>query len=253
MTLPEQLPRMPIKRKPEPFDFKPGRKLANKYEVEALLGKGWEGEVYRVRELATGIQRTAKFYYPERNTGDKAITYYAKKLNKLRRCDIMIPYLTHDQIQFRRENIRFLVSEFVEGLVLAEFLKKQPGKRLTPFEGLHLLHALVSGLEQVHQQKDYHGDLHSGNIIISRHGIGFNVKLIDIYRWHGPMHENITEDVYDIIRIFYESIGGRAQYAKQRPEIKRICMGLRRDLIKKKFRTAGQLRAYLENLEWDAP
>ena len=244
---------MPAKRKPERFDFQPGRKLANKYEVEALLGTGWEGEVYRVREIATGIQRAAKFYYPERNVGDKAITYYAKKLNKLRRCDILIPYLTHDLVQFRKQNVRFLVSEFVEGTALTEFLKQQPGKRLTPFEGLHLLHTLVSGMEQIHQLKDYHGDLHSGNIIISRHGIGFSVKLIDIYRWHGPTRENITEDVYDIIKIFYDAIGGRAQYAKLRPEIKAICCGLRRDLIKKKFRTAGQLRAYLENMEWDGP
>lgn len=244
---------MPAKRKSEPFDFAPGRKLANKYEVEALLGKGWEGEVYRVREIATGIQRAAKFYYPERNIADKAITYYAKKLDKLRRCEILIPYLTHDQIVFRKQNVRFLVSEFVEGLVLTEFLKKQPGKRLTPFEGLHLLHTLVSGMEQVHQLKDYHGDLHSGNIIVSRHGIGFSVKLIDIYRWHGPTSDNITEDVYDIIRIFYDAIGGRKQYSKLRPEIKAICCGLRRDLIRKKFRTAGQLRLFIENMEWQGP
>ncbi|HEX7047463.1 MAG TPA: protein kinase [Gammaproteobacteria bacterium] len=244
---------MPAKRKPESFDFKPGRRLANKYEVEALLGKGWEGEVYRVRELATGIKRAAKFYYPERNVGDKAITYYAKKLDKLRRCNILIPYLTHDQVQFRKHNVRFLVSEFVEGMVLTEFLKAQPGKRLTPFEGLHLLHTLVSGMEQVHQLKDYHGDLHSGNIIVGRYGIGFSVKLIDIYRWHGPTRENITEDVYDIIRIFYDVLGGRARYSTHRPEIKAICCGLRRDLIKKKFRTAGQLRAYLENMEWEGP
>ena len=245
---------MPVRRRqPEPFDFRAGRKLANKYEVEALLGKGWEGEVYRVREIATGIQRAAKFFYPERNVGDKAITYYAKKLNKLRRCDILIPYLTHDQVQFRKRNVRFLVSEFVEGLVLTEFLKKQPGKRMTPFEALHFLYTLVTGLEQVHELKDYHGDLHSGNIIVSRHGIGFTVKLIDIYRWHGTSRENIAEDVYDVVKIFYEVMGGKAQYAKLRPEIKAICCGLRRNLVKKKFRTAGQLRAYLENMEWDAP
>lgn len=241
---------MAASRQPNRFDFKPGRKLANKYEVQEQLGKGWEGEVYRVREIATGIERTAKFFYPERNVGDKTITYYAKKLNKLRRCDILIPYLTHDQVQHQKHMVKFLVSEFVEGRVLKDFLKQQPGGRLTPFEGLHLLHKLVSGLEEVHALKDYHGDLHAGNIIISRYGIGFQVKLIDIYRWHGQSRENILEDVYDIIKIFYESIGGSKHYAKQRPEIKSICCGLKRSLIKKKFRSAGQLRRYLETLEW---
>lgn len=241
------------KQRSEPFAFQPGRRLANKYEVEELLGRGWEGEVYRVRELATGLKRAAKFYYPERNPGDKAITYYAQKLDKLRRCDIMIPYLTHDAIKFRKQTVRFLVSELVEGQVLTEFLHQQPRKRLTPFEGLHFLYVLARGMEQVHQQKDYHGDLHSGNIIISRHGIGFRLKLIDIYRWHGPTVDNISEDVYDMVRLFYDAVGGRAEYAKQRPEIKGICMGMRRALIRKKFRTAGQLRAYLENMEWQGP
>lgn len=244
---------MAAKRIPEPFDFQSGRRLANKYEVQELLGKGWEGEVYRVREIATGIDRAAKFFYPERNVGGKTMAYYARKMNKLRRCDILIPYLTHDQVQHRKQTVRFLVSEYVEGMILAEFIRKQPSKRMTPFEALHLLHQLAHGLEEVHELKDYHGDLHAGNIIISRHGIGFSVKLIDMYRWTGPTRDSITEDVYDIIRIFYDALGGRTWYSRQRPEIKAICCGLKRNLIRQKFRSAGQLRVYLENMEWQQP
>ena len=46
------------------FEFARGRVLAGKYEVIERLGKGWEGEVYRLRELATGIERAAKFFDP---------------------------------------------------------------------------------------------------------------------------------------------------------------------------------------------
>ncbi|MCG8435825.1 MAG: protein kinase [Gammaproteobacteria bacterium] len=233
------------------FDFHPGRQLSGKYEVVELLGKGWEGEVYRVRELATGIDRAAKFFYPHRNVRDSVITYYAKKLNKLRQCSILIPYLTHDQIRHRNQIIKFLVSEFVEGLLLKEFILRQPGKRLTPFEGLHLLHSLALGLEEVHAMRDYHGDLHAENIIINRKGIGFDVKMIDIYRWQGRSSENIRGDMFDIIRVFYDAIGGKKHYAKQRQEIKNICCGLKRSLIEKKFRSAGQLRLYLEKFDWD--
>src|SRR5438876_10280092 len=28
------------------FDFAPGRRIAGKYDIERLLGSGWEGEVY---------------------------------------------------------------------------------------------------------------------------------------------------------------------------------------------------------------
>ena len=108
------------------FDFQPGRQLAGKYEVIDLLGDGWEGEVYRVREITTGIDRAAKFFYPARNVNDKTLKFYAKKLNKLRKCSIFVPYLTHDQIRHRNRVVKFLVSEFVEGLILKEFINKQP-------------------------------------------------------------------------------------------------------------------------------
>ncbi len=233
------------------FDFKPGRTLAGKYEVVELLGRGYEGEVFKVRELATGIERAAKFFYPERNLRDRAITYYAKKLNRLRSCSILITYLTHEQIRFRGQCIKFLISELVEGVMLDDFIRHQPGRRLTAFEGLHLLHSLAAGLEQVHQLKEYHGDLHAGNIMVKRRGIHFEVKLIDMYRWNAPTGENIREDVTDIVRVFYDCIGGRRFYSRQPQVVKSICCGLKRSLIRRKFRTAGQLRAYLETVDWD--
>jgi serine/threonine protein kinase len=241
-------PREPIRI--DAFNFPRGRRLANKYEVIGLLGRGYEGEVYKVRELATGIERAAKFFYPQRNPRDRTFNYYANKLNKLRRCPILISYLTHDEIRYRRQPIRFMVSEYVEGELLSAFLKRQPGGRLTVFEGVHLLHTLAQGLEMIHAMREYHGDLHSDNIIIKRRGIGFQMKLIDMYRWRVSTGENIREDVVDIVRLFYESLGGAATYAAHPPEIKKICSGLKRTLIKKKFRTAGQLRLYLETMEW---
>ena len=69
-------------RKVKRFDFPAGRSLGGgKYEIERLLGSGWEGEVYAIVEKATGIRRAAKFYYPHRDpTGTSAIAY-ARKLD----------------------------------------------------------------------------------------------------------------------------------------------------------------------------
>jgi hypothetical protein len=38
--------------------------------------------------------------------------------------------------------------------------------------------------------------------------------------------------------------------ARQPPELKGICCGLRRDLLSKKFPTAGHLKNYLETFTW---
>ena len=232
------------------FDFRPGRVLAGKYGVVGRLGAGWEGEVYRVRERSTGIERAAKFFFPHRNERGKTAIFYAKKLHKLRQCPILIQYHTQETITYRNTPITFLVSEFVEGDLLSRYLKRQRGGRMTAFEGLHLLHALAAGVEPIHRLSDYHGDLHDDNIIIRRRGISYDVKLVDMFHWGAPKPENIRDDVCGLVRVFYDAIGGQKHYAKQPPEVKAVCCGLRRSLILKKFRTAGQLRAYIESIEW---
>jgi len=102
----------------------------------------------------------------------------------------------------------------------------------------------------IHHLREYHGDLHTENIIVRRYGLGFDIKLIDMIHWGAPRPVNIHDDVCDLIRIFYDAIGGAKHYAKQSAEAKAICCGLKRSLILQKFRTAGQLREYLETLPW---
>ncbi len=53
-----------------------------------------------------------------------------------------------------------------------------------------------------------------------------------------------------MIRIFHDALGGRRRYASQPPEVKAICRGLKRSLILQKFKTAGQLKSYLETMQW---
>lgn len=235
----------------ETFNLAPGRSLARKYEVVARLGTGWEGEVYKIRERSTGIERAAKFFFPQRNPKNRVLTWYAKKLHKLRHCPIVIQYQTQETITFRRQPVTFLVSEYVEGELLSAFLARQPGQRLSVFQALHLLYALAAGIESIHQLREYHGDLHSDNVIVRRYGLGFNIKLVDMFRWEMPNRENIQDDVVDMVKIFHEAVGGAPRYARLPREAKAICCGLKRSLILKKFRTAGHLRRYLETMQWE--
>ena len=234
----------------ESFDFPPKRVLAKKYEIVSKLGQGWEGEVYLIREVLTGIERAAKFFYPQRNLSNKSFKYYAQKLHKLRHCSILIQYVSQETITYRGTPITFLVSDFVEGELLSDYLIRQPGKRLPAFQALHLLHALASGMEAIHRANEYHGDLHTDNIIVSRFGLSYDLKLIDLYQWKAPRHENIRYYVVSMVKVFYEVLGGKKHYARQPQEIKAIICGQKDSLILKKFKTAGELRDYLENLQW---
>lgn len=232
------------------FALQPGILLVNKYEVIECLGTGWEGEVYLVREKSVNIERTAKLFFPHRNVADKTTKFYAKKLHKLRRCPIVIQYHAQETLIYQEAPIRFLVSEFVPGERLTQFIQRQRGKRLHPFQALHLLYALVEGIECIHRHREYHGDLHGDNIILQRHGLHFEPKVIDMFHWGAPSAENIQSDVIDLIRVFYDSVGGQKYYAKQPQVIKDICCGLKTSLILKKFRNLSKLKQHLEELTW---
>lgn len=233
------------------LDLPEGFILSGKFQVQRRLGKGWEGVVYSVKEISTGIERAAKIFYPRRNQHNKAAKFYAKKLHKLRHCSILIQYLTQEKFEYNGYQLTYLISEFVEGETLDRFLKRQKGQRLHPFQALHLLHSLAKGIEDVHRMKEYHGDLHLENIIVQRHGLRFELKLIDMFYWGAATKQSIRDDVFDLVRILYDSVGGQKHYAQQPPVIKDICCGLKKSLLARKFKTAGQLRAYLENLNWD--
>lgn len=232
------------------FDLEPGTLVAESYVVIERLGGGWEGEVYLVRERSTGIERTMKLFFPQRNPANRTVRLYAQKLHKLRGCPILIRYHHQEKVDHAGQTVTLLVSDYVEGEPLCEFLKRQPGRRLGFFQGLHLLHDLAVGLEPIHERREYHGDIHDENIIIRRRGLSFEVRLLDMYNLGRPGAATIRQDVHDMIRVFYDSMGGKRFYAGHPQEIKSICCGLKKSLIDRKYRNAGQLRRYLENMDW---
>ena len=235
------------------FNFRPGRILAGRYVIEDFLGAGWEGEVYKANELRTGVPRAVKVFFPQRNERDRAVRRYATKLDRLRECRIVIQYHNSEVIRHQGVQVTCLISEFVEGKLLSEFVTAQPGKRLRAFEALHLVYALTQGLEQIHTAGEYHGDIHDSNVLVRRRGIYFDVKLVDLYHWGAPTARQVHEDIIQLVRLLYDAVGGPKHYAKQPPEIKTICCGLRRDLINRRFPTARHLRKHLETFVWASP
>ena len=60
----------------------------------------------------------------------------------------------------------------------------------------------------------------------------------------------IRADVRDLVRLFYDAIGGQPRYAHHPPEIKDVCCGLKASLMHRRFTTAGELCHYVETLDW---
>lgn len=232
------------------FHLERGRVLSGKYVVEELIGEGWEGEVYRVRERQTRIHRAAKLFYPERNPRNRTAARYARKLEKLRMCPIVAQYHHSETLTVRGVSVTCLISELVEGESVTEFVARQPGSRMQPYEALHMLYSLVEGLECIHRANEYHGDLHADNVLVRRVGIKFDLKIFDFFYRGRASRKERQEDMIDAIRLFYDALGGRQRYARHPPEIKTICCGLKHSLIHKRFPTSRRLREHLESFQW---
>lgn len=232
------------------FDIPKGRTIGGRYTVISQLGKGWEGEVYKVKEILTGIERAIKLFYPDRNKKFKVSTRYSKTLNKLTNCPIVMNYHSQEIIRVKGEKVACLVCELIEGEILSAFVNRHKGKKLGIFQAVHLLYALTKGVESIHHGGEYHGDLHTDNVIIRRFGLGFDIKIIDLHHWGDSKKDNRDEDIIKMVRIFYDILGGKNRYAALPASIKYIICGLKRNLILQRFKTVTHLRSHLETMDW---
>ncbi|MGN6506787.1 MAG: protein kinase domain-containing protein [Tepidisphaeraceae bacterium] len=238
-------------RKIQRFDFEPGRTVAGKYVIERPLGSGYEGEVYAIVEKATGIRRAAKFYYPHRDPLGRSAIAYARKLDALRHCPILLQYHHQEIATVQRKKVTVVVSELFEGVKLSEFLAKQGESGLSTFEALNVLYTLVRGIAPIHARGEYHGDIHEENVMIRRQGIGFDVRLVDFFDLGKPTKKKIYKDVLNLVMVFHTIVGGREKYAEQPRVVKDIIRGLKDTLILERFHSAGDIQRHLEALSWE--
>ena len=180
----------------------------------------------------------------------KAAISYARKLDALRHCPILMQYHHQEVAYVSRRKVTVVISELVEGQKLSEFLAQQPRHRLSSFEALHVLYTLAKGISPIHARGEYHGDIHDDNIMIRRQGIGFEVKLLDFFDLGRPSKSKIQKDVLNLVQVFHTIVGGREHYAEQPKVVKEIVRGLKDSLILERFQSAGDIQRHLENLQW---
>ncbi len=150
-----------------------GRRLGT-FEVQALLGRGGMGEVYRAHDHRLGRQVAIKVL-PEVFIADEG------RLASFEREARVVASLNHSHIAAihgieESEGIRGLVLELVEGETLAERIAQsgRPGLRLQ--EALGYARQIADALEAAHEKGITHRDLKPANIKITPDGV---VKLLD--------------------------------------------------------------------------
>ncbi|OAF14948.1 serine/threonine protein kinase [Bradyrhizobium centrolobii] len=153
----------------------PGTRLNGIYEIEAMIGAGGMGEVYKCREIQTGSPVAVKMLLPEMVDNEAALALFRREAAALHN-------LPHDAIVryflFTVEPVLqrpYLAMEFVNGRSLSNMLDEGP---LT-FEALiKLMQRVASGLEAAHEHGIIHRDVSPDNIIVPLDDVR-RAKIID--------------------------------------------------------------------------
>ncbi len=153
--------------------------LDGQYQMEALLGKGGMGAVYRARHILLGDRVAIKVLPPEVRTNAEWLRRFRREGQAARRFRHPNAVTVYD-LRTAADGTIYMVMEYVEGHTLDAELKKR-GK-FTPKDALEILTPIMSVLDTAHSMGVVHRDLKPENIMIGTpSGNGEPVvKLLDL-------------------------------------------------------------------------
>ena len=219
--------------------FLPGTKLAGRYQIVSLIGRGGMGEVYRADDMKLGQTVALKFLTDRAGRSEQRLQYFLDEVRLSQR--LSHPYIcrVHDVVEY--ESHLFLSMEYVEGENLSELLKRTGP--LTESKAIELAGQLCQGLAAAHDAGVLHRDLKPANIMVDHRG---RARIADfgLAREHGVLNPregivgtplymapeqlksnqtSVQSDLYSLGLIVYEMFtGSKAHQAKDVDEISKL-------------------------------
>lgn len=155
-----------------------GTVLDGQYQIEALLGKGGMGAVFRARHILLGDRVAIKILPPEVRTNAEWLRRFRREGQAARRFRHPNAVTVYD-LRTAGDGTIYMVMEFVEGRTLSEEIKMRG--RCAPGEAFEILEPIMSVLNTAHTMGVVHRDLKPENIMIGKATTGEPVvKLLDL-------------------------------------------------------------------------
>jgi eukaryotic-like serine/threonine-protein kinase len=156
-----------------------GKALDGQYQIEALLGKGGMGAVYRARHVLLGDRVAIKVLPPEMRSNTEWLRRFQREGQAARRFRHPNAVTVYD-LRTSGDGTIYLVMEYVEGNTLDVELRKRG--RFSPAEAVAVLRPIMSVLNAAHAMGVVHRDLKPENIMIGKATTGGEpmVKLLDL-------------------------------------------------------------------------
>ena len=177
------------------------------YRIQAKLGEGGMGAVYRAQDLSLGRDVALKFL-PADMAADpqarKRLLKEAQAASRLNHPNIATIYEVNES-----ESAPFISMEFVAGLTLKQFLQRGV---IAPAQFLSIAREIAEGLQEAHRAGVYHRDIKPGNIMLDSRS---HVKILDFGLATLARHERAlgeTEETFVTRSSTQSTTGGTVPY-----------------------------------------
>ncbi len=147
-----------------------GAKIAGRFRIEARVGAGAMGEVYRAADLSAGRSVAVKVLRPNIPEGPPRFAREIRALERLHHQHV-VAHVSHGA----EAEDRFLVMEWLEGEDLRHRLAREP---LSIDEAVELGRALADALAHVHERGAVHRDVKPSNVFLDGGAVA-RPKLVD--------------------------------------------------------------------------
>ena len=152
--------------------------LDGQYQMEALLGKGGMGAVYRARHILLHDRVAIKVLPPEVRNNAEWLRRFRREGQAARRFRHANAVTVYD-LRTAADGTIYMVMEYVEGHTLDHAIKTRG--RFTAAEACEVLTPIMSVLDTAHSMGVVHRDLKPENIMIGKEENGSPVvKLLDL-------------------------------------------------------------------------
>ena len=151
-----------------------GEVLASRYQIEARLGEGAMGSVYKAKHVKVGRPFAVKVLHPRLLEDDKTLQRFereAELAGKLHHPNVIGVV----DVGETSDGLRYMVMDFAEGHDLASLLVEAP----MPAERvIHLTRQMLEGLYHAHEEGLIHRDFKPENVIVEHDTHGREVPRI---------------------------------------------------------------------------
>jgi|GEM_PF-1759746 len=151
-----------------------GEVLANRYQIEARLGEGATGSVYKAKHVKVGRPFAVKVLHPRLLEDEKQLQRFEREAELAGR-------LHHPNVigvvdvGETSDGLRYMVMDFAEGHDLASLLAESP---MAAERVIRLTRQMLEGLYHAHEEGLIHRDFKPENVIIERDSHGDEVPRI---------------------------------------------------------------------------